>query len=150
LIKNGFLIGFITLVLVGGIFISFSFFPRINISVPTVKTDIDSSVSIKIGQTAVISEPLIRVTLNDVLADSRCPIDVDCIWEGDVIISVAIFSNNYQAEHNISLSDVKENKITFLSYFVKFQAIEPQISSNIKLSKDAYIVTFLIGEYGPD
>jgi hypothetical protein len=121
-----------------------------NISISTVETEMNTTVNVKIGQTAVINEPLIRITLNDVVEDSRCPIDVDCIWEGDVILSVTIFSNNYQAEHNMTLSDGKENKISFLSYFVKFQAIEPQLSSNIKLSKDSYIITFLIGEYGPD
>ncbi len=136
--------------LLGGLFISLSLIPGLYITNTEVETELNSNVDIRIDETAIISDPLIRVTLNSVLEDSRCTIDVDCVWEGDVKISVNIFTIGYQVNHNMTLNDIIENKISFSSYYVKFQDVKPVPESDITISEDAYIVTFYIGEYGPD
>ena len=42
------------------------------------------------GQTAQIEGAGLRVTFESVSADSRCPVDVTCVWEGDAVVVVSV------------------------------------------------------------
>lgn len=54
--------------------------------VPKVNTD--GATEVKIGQQADLGGP--KVTVLRVLEDSRCPVDVNCVWAGRVKLSVRI------------------------------------------------------------
>lgn len=42
------------------------------------------------GQTAQVDGTGLRVTFESVTADSRCPVDVTCVWEGDAVVVVSL------------------------------------------------------------
>jgi hypothetical protein len=42
------------------------------------------------GQTALVEGTGLRVTFESVSADSRCPVDVTCVWEGDTVVVVSV------------------------------------------------------------
>jgi hypothetical protein len=42
------------------------------------------------GQTAQVEGSGLRVTFESVTADSRCPLDVTCVWEGDAVVVVSL------------------------------------------------------------
>jgi hypothetical protein len=42
------------------------------------------------GQTAVVKGADARITFKQVREDSRCPVDVTCVWEGDAKIEIVI------------------------------------------------------------
>jgi hypothetical protein len=42
------------------------------------------------GQTAAVNGTGTRITFNQVREDSRCPVDVTCVWEGDAKIEIVI------------------------------------------------------------
>jgi hypothetical protein len=41
------------------------------------------------GQTAQVQGTGLAVTFESVSADSRCPVDVTCVWEGDAVVLVS-------------------------------------------------------------
>ena len=41
------------------------------------------------GQTAQVEGTGLTVTFESVTADSRCPVDVTCVWEGDAVVLVS-------------------------------------------------------------
>lgn len=41
------------------------------------------------GQTAQVEGTGLSVTFEGVSADSRCPVDVTCVWEGDAVVDVS-------------------------------------------------------------
>jgi hypothetical protein len=41
------------------------------------------------GETAQVEGAGLAVTFESVRADSRCPIDVTCVWEGDAVVLVS-------------------------------------------------------------
>lgn len=47
-----------------------------------IKANLGQEFSLSIGQEAIITGEDLRVRFEDVLEDSRCPINVTCIWEG--------------------------------------------------------------------
>jgi len=42
------------------------------------------------GQAAQVEGMGLRVTFESVTADSRCPVDVTCVWEGDAVVVVSL------------------------------------------------------------
>jgi len=42
------------------------------------------------GQTAQVEGTGLRVTFAGVSADSRCPVDVTCVWKGDAVVVVSL------------------------------------------------------------
>jgi len=42
------------------------------------------------GQTAQVEGTGLRLTFESVTADSRCPVDVTCVWEGDAVVVVSL------------------------------------------------------------
>lgn len=42
------------------------------------------------AQTALVEGTGLRVTFESVSADSRCPVDVTCVWEGDAVVVLTL------------------------------------------------------------
>ena len=49
---------------------------------------VGEEIELKIGETVNVSETALELTFWNVAEDSRCPIGVDCIWEGRAVIEV--------------------------------------------------------------
>src|SRR5712671_4055395 len=63
----------------------------------TVETAIvaqpDVAFSLPLGKSAAVSGTGARITFRRVTEDSRCPVDVTCIWAGDAKIELAVSRN---------------------------------------------------------
>ena len=62
-------------------------------SIGEVEGRLGEEVSLRIGQSVVISGENLEITFVEVLEDSRCPKDVVCVWEGRVRLTVEINEN---------------------------------------------------------
>jgi hypothetical protein len=47
-------------------------------------------VTIRYGDEVAVNGSVIRVAFGDVLSDSRCPVDVTCVWEGNAKVQLGI------------------------------------------------------------
>lgn len=110
---------------------------------------INSSVSLKIGQSVSVPNHGIVIGFIDVLDDSRCPSGVECVWEGTYSLVISVLSNS-QNLGNFILNSSNLHKASFQSYYAKCQSLEPYPVSTNQISKSSYSATFFIGEYGPD
>lgn len=48
------------------------------------------NLSVPFGETVAVPGTVLRLTLSDVPSDSRCPIDVECVWEGNALTVIGI------------------------------------------------------------
>src|SRR5436853_321878 len=46
--------------------------------------------SLSLGKTAAVTGTPYRITFNRVSEDSRCPVDVTCVWAGDAKVELTI------------------------------------------------------------
>ena len=51
---------------------------------------LDRDFDLKTGETARLEESDLVVRFEAVTSDSRCPVDVTCVWEGDATIRVSL------------------------------------------------------------
>ena len=61
-----------------------------------VGTTLSSPFYLKYGKTAYIPSENIEIKFSKVIEDSRCPTNVTCIWQGEVIIGLDIIKNGKQ------------------------------------------------------
>ncbi|MFX0123604.1 MAG: hypothetical protein ACFFAE_08165 [Candidatus Hodarchaeota archaeon] len=111
--------------------------------------EINTEISLHIGESVIIKDHGIKLKFVDVLEDSRCPSDVECVWEGTVSLMINI-QHNSQALGNFILNSSNLYKTSFLGYYVKFIELEPYPISTEIIPKTSYRATFSVNEYGSD
>lgn len=55
-----------------------------------VRPRLDAPFTLRVGQSAVLDEPAVTVTFTAVPDDSRCPVDVVCVWMGDAVVRLTL------------------------------------------------------------
>ena len=111
--------------------------------------EIGTNVSLHIGESVVIKDHGIKLKFVDVLDDSRCPSDVECVWEGTVSLMINI-RYNQQDLGDFILNSSNLHKASFKGYYAKFKTLEPYPISTETIPKASYCATFRVDEYGPD
>ncbi|QLY29644.1 hypothetical protein [Nocardia huaxiensis] len=68
----------------------------------TVIAQLGTPFTLSPGATAHLDDERLTVLFNEVSSDSRCPVDVDCVWEGNAIIVLTVVAAGVQAEHQLA------------------------------------------------
>ena len=99
---------------------------------------------IKVGQEAFISSENIKIKFLDVTEDSRCPIDGQCVWGGQVTVLVNIEKDGQDLDDfSLTLSSLGRNNLpskNFDGYVIELIKVEPQKTSQSAEPLD-YIAT---------
>lgn len=59
---------------------------------------VGDSVTLEVGQTAIFQDHGVAVTFVRLVEDSRCPIGVTCVWEGDAAVLVRVDTDGESTE----------------------------------------------------
>lgn len=105
---------------------------------------------LKVNQTFLLESANIQVKFLNVTADSRCPSDVTCIWQGEAKVLVNAMYNNMTNENFILTTNpaVQNNSKIVGDYTIKVAQIDPYPLSGKKISLSDYVVTFEIAKSG--
>ena len=93
-----------------------------------------------VHQTAQITAEKISVTFQEVLEDSRCPVDVTCIWAGLAEESLRVAVSGHERELRLSTSP-PENSAVFENYIFWLIRVRPVPRANQNIDSSAYFVT---------
>ena len=100
----------------------------------------------KILETAKMSNGDLQLTLTGIPEDSRCPEDVNCIWEGQVrmFLTAANTEKKENLEFKIDKSRMGKMNKSFGNYSISVENVSPLPTSGTKILKEEYIVTFRV------
>jgi hypothetical protein len=98
-----------------------------------------------VHQTAQISAENISVTFQGVLEDSRCPVDVTCIWAGLAKVSLQVSVSGQERELSLSTSP-PENSAVFENYTFWLISVRPVPRSDRNTDRSAYVVTVRVDQ----
>ena len=107
------------------------------------KPKTSTSVSIKIGETKFAGG--MKITPNNITSDSRCPVDVECIWAGNITANVTLRSDTDKETVDL-VSNATPHP--FDSYQVSLTGATPDVRTNVRISRDGYTLTFLVESLG--
>ncbi|MES2014347.1 MAG: hypothetical protein V4437_00840 [Patescibacteria group bacterium] len=107
--------------------------------IETLKASDPTVGELRVGKTAYING--VKVTLEKIIQDSRCPVDVTCIRAGNVTLEVTLQSNT-DTEKKTIISD--DPPILFDSYQISIVKILPEPHSKVERHPADYVITLKV------
>ncbi len=102
-------------------------------------TDTDATVgTVSLGETKLINR--VRITLNEITQDSRCPIDAVCIQAGSVTASVTLQSDTDQETVEIT----EGASIAFDVFRISILSVAPARMASQPFDETAYQIVFKV------
>ena len=77
------------------------------------------------GQTATVRRADARVTFREVREDSRCPVDVQCVWAGDAKVEVTIARTGAPTETKTLSITAPDNEVQSGNMKLRFVGLTP-------------------------
>lgn len=112
---------------------------------PTVEAELARDFTLGPGQAASIEGTGIAILFRSVSADSRCPVDVQCIWAGDAAVVLTISSGSPREERDTTLHTTLDPKAVLLgSYEVRLMGVAPAPRSGSPIAPASYRVTLRV------
>lgn len=109
----------------------------------TVVAEPGQSFALPLGQTAAIKGTDLRLTFKDVRTDSRCPVDVQCVWAGEAKIGVVISNGTPEETRVLSLAP-PGNEATVGSLRIRFVGLAPAPRQADAGTNRAYVAQLVI------
>ncbi len=99
-------------------------------------------VEIKYSESITINKEL-TIYFKDVAADSRCPIDVMCVWEGDAETILVIQNNKSEKEIKLH-TKLYPREMYFEGYLISIKQLLPLPKSTVLTKKSDYKITLTL------
>ena len=113
-------------------------------SCDTKEVALSREFQLKVGQEVLVKEAGIKVSLNAIVEDSRCPTGVQCIWAGNGKVSVKLSKAKTEAVSVELNTSAGPRSSTYQGYDVKLVGLDPYPKDGVTISKDAYTVTLMV------
>ena len=117
---------------------------------PTVPRNVSLGEPFDLGaaQMAVVGDTGLTITFDRVAADSRCPVDVQCIWEGDAtVVLTAAQPGRDPARlelHTTSSGGGGPREARYGEFLVALTGLGPQPRSEVPIEPRAYRATLRV------
>ena len=100
------------------------------------------------GRETVVEGSGLRVKFAEVVADSRCPVGVTCVWEGDaeVRLDVAGAGGAEASQVTLHTSDRFGRESKHAGYVFKLVSLTPQPKADSKLNPSDYVLTLSVSK----
>jgi hypothetical protein len=81
--------------------------------------------SLPLGQTAAVKGTDVTLTFKDVRTDSRCPVDVQCVWAGEAKIGVTIAQKGMAEVTRVLALTSPDSETTAGNLRIRFVGLAP-------------------------
>jgi hypothetical protein len=97
------------------------------------------------GQSALVGPEPLKVTFDAVTADSRCPVDVQCVWEGDAVAKIqAAMGTQAGAPYELHTHTGYSTQVDHGGYRIRLTAVAPAPRAGVAIDPAAYVITLLV------
>lgn len=111
----------------------------------TPPTGLNSEFQLKMGQRAQVAEGL-AITFKEVTEDSRCPVDVECIWAGQAVVVIEVINDGVSLGDSaltLGTPDSQAARIDIPGYRIEALDLAPEPRSE-GIEPSEYAVTLLV------
>lgn len=110
-----------------------------NYSKTSVSPNIDDEFEIKYGQTRILGIHNLTIRFIAVLEDSRCPIGLECVWEGNAEIKIEVNQKTFRLN-----TTLEPKELEFMDYKIRLISVYPYPVENEVINPDEYKIKLLI------
>ena len=108
---------------------------------------------IKVGQVVTLDGGSLRIRFTGVASDSRCPVDVTCVWAGNADVQFEVSAKGrrrWQGKRTLNLntnaSTERPGEEKYRRYTIKLVGLSPQPRSHRKIPAGRYTATLLVSK----
>ena len=101
---------------------------------------------VQFGTNYTESAGALSLQLNNVISDSRCAKDVDCVWAGSTEAALFFYDNTHQQTDTLSSNHYGgwTDSTTFQGYKIKFVGVAPEAISNQEIPLADYRLKLVV------
>jgi hypothetical protein len=114
------------------------------------KVFLDKEFSLGIGQTATIEGEALVIKFKAVLEDSRCPVNVVCVWAGNGKVEFEIFDIDGQNKTVILNTEEEPRATTLKGHKLTLISLNPPRIDGVSISPGDYSVTLRVERKSSD
>ena len=104
--------------------------------------------TLPLGKTAAVSGNGTRITFNRVTDDSRCPVDVVCVWAGDAKLELTISRNSAPAETRVVSITPPNNELVSGDLRIRLVGLAPAPRQSEPSAGRAYVAQLVVTPAG--
>ena len=108
----------------------------------TINTD--RELKLKVGQEARLKRERLKITLQAVAEDSRCPKVTTCVWAGNGKVVLKVEKEHEQSETIELNTDIEPKARRYLGYEVILVSLNPYPTANSTIQMRDYVATLAI------
>lgn len=98
---------------------------------------------LRVGTSATLQDGL-KVTFDGVRSDSRCPMDVLCVWAGDAVVAVRLSSAAGSPAERELHTEHGGSEASYLAYVIKLVTLAPYPRSDRPIRPEEYVATLTV------
>jgi hypothetical protein len=98
---------------------------------------------LRAGATASLPDGL-KITFETVRSDSRCPMDVMCVWAGEAIVAVSVKAATGGPETRELSTTPSGSAITYAGYTISMTALAPYPRASQQIRPGDYVTTLVV------
>ncbi|MGQ0704444.1 MAG: hypothetical protein ACT4PM_15120 [Gemmatimonadales bacterium] len=107
----------------------------------TTVSELPATVTLEVGEEARLPEHGLRLVLEEVVEDSRCPEDAICVWQGRVVVRFRVVHPNAQ-ESEVVVNT--EQPSVFAGLRLLIAAVSPRRLTQTPIGQDDYRISLEI------
>lgn len=98
----------------------------------------DQEFELGFGSERQIAESPVKIKFVQVLEDSRCPTDVQCVWQGNAKVRVAVDSAGATTVADLNTS-LESRSLSAFGYIIELRDVKPAKNSKVAISASEYV-----------
>ncbi|MET0647133.1 MAG: hypothetical protein ABW208_10970 [Pyrinomonadaceae bacterium] len=103
---------------------------------------------VKVGRVVTLDGGSLRLRFARVTEDSRCPVDVDCVWAGNAEVLLEVSARGGRGRKSLTLNTnaggERASEGRYGRYTIRLVDLSPQPRSKRKLPAPQYTATLLV------
>ena len=100
-------------------------------------------VRVQINKEGRASKSNLTIKFIELIEDSRCPTDVNCVWAGRARIKVSI-KRGAGASKIFEMDTMRDGAVLYGRYKIALTDVTPHPASNIRINRNGYVATFSV------
>lgn len=93
---------------------------------------------------AAVKSAKLNIEFVSVTEDSRCPVDVDCVWAGNAKVQIKISKGKAAAQTFELNTNLDPKTITIQGYQIKLVSLDPAPKADTETAKRKYAGKFIV------
>ncbi|MBI3651194.1 MAG: hypothetical protein HY231_09130 [Acidobacteria bacterium] len=110
---------------------------------PVKEVSLGEEFTIQAGEQVLVKDANLKLTFSGVPEDSRCPVDVACVWAGNAKLNLALKSAKKKLTTTINTT-LEPRELAFKGYTIKLVRVNPPRKSGMPIAPDDYEATLVV------